>query len=390
MATKLKQMIKNKMEKDRTLATKLAKLIGYANPSALYKFLNDPKRDFKEFNAILTIIRELFPEQEKELMMEVAQTLDPNKHITRVALEYATITKHEELKKYLIGKLAGTKNIESKDFAFIYELDDKLAKKEISSHEGIELINRKGFTSFEARVFSKIVLIHEYHALGLFDIMFDLSKIIDIEIKSIDDNYLSKCYKARLGLVMSNASLHKGYVDKARKYCNDILNSDVPETLKSIGYLYLGNSYIMESYNESLKYLEQGLYITEKYDYKYYNVQIKRSLNFLMNYWGVTPKYIDNISNDIADLHEVAFMYIRKNDKTMALQILDSINIDSLNNLQKGFHYFYRGLINNSKELFYKSVTHFKLTGEKYYLSLPLIELKKLGENEMILNALSV
>jgi tetratricopeptide (TPR) repeat protein len=390
MAVKLKQMIKNEMEKDKTLAKKITKLIGYANPSTLYKFLNNEKRDFEEFNTMLTIIRELFPEQEKELMMEIAQTLDPNKHITRVALEYATITKHEELKKYLIEKLAGAKNIESKDFAFIYELDDKLANKEISSHEGIEMINRKGFTSFEARVFSRIVLIHEYWELGLFDVMFDLAKLTNLDLQSIEDKYLVNQYKARFGLIMSVAYLHKGMIEESRQNAHNVLDSDVAESVKTLTYLNLGNSYIIENYDTSFQYLQKGLELAEKFNLLNAQTQIKRSINFLMNYWGKYPTYLDEESQAIPDKHEIAFMFIRKNQAKEALKILDSISQETMTNMQKAFHYFYRGLITNSKEYFYQSITYFKMTGDNFYRKFPLIELKKLGENEVLLNALSV
>ena len=390
MAIKLKQMIKNEMEKDKTLAKRITKLIGYANPSTLYKFLNNEKRDFEEFNTMLTIIRELFPDKEKELMMEIAQTLDPNKHITRVALEYATITKHEELKKYLIEKLAGAKNIESKDFAFIYELDDKLAKKEISSHEGIELINRKGFTSFEARVFSRIVLIHEYWELGLFDIMFDLAKLTNLDLQSIEDNYLANQYKARFGLIMSVAYLHKSMIEESRQNAYNVLNSDVAESVKTLTYLNLGNSYIIENYDKSFQYLQKGLELAEKFNLQNAQTQIKRSINFLMNYWKQSPTYLDETSEEVPDKHEIAFMHIRKNNIEKALEILESINQNEMTNLQKGFHYFYRGLIANSKEFFYQSITYFKMTGDSFYRQLPIIELRKMGENEVLLNALSV
>jgi len=390
MAVKLKQMIKNEMEKDKTLAKRITKLIGYANPSTLYKFLNNEKRDFEEFNTMLTIIRELFPDKEKELMMEITQTLDPNKHITRVALEYATITKHEELKKYLIEKLAGAKNIESKDFAFIYELDDKLAKKEISSHEGIELINRKGFTSFEARVFSRIVLIHEYWELGLFDIMFDLAKLTNLDLQSIEDNYLANQYKARFGLIMSVAYLHKSMIEESRQNAYNVLNSDVAESVKTLTYLNLGNSYIIENYDKSFQYLQKGLELAEKFNLQNAQTQIKRSINFLMNYWKQSPTYLDETSEEVPDKHEIAFMHIRKNNIEKALEILESINQNEMTNLQKGFHYFYRGLIANSKEFFYQSITYFKMTGDSFYRQLPIIELRKMGENEVLLNALSV
>jgi tetratricopeptide (TPR) repeat protein len=146
----------------------------------------------------------------------------------------------------------------------------------------------------------------------------------------------------------------------------------------------------MESYEKALKYLNEGLKITEKFNLENTKTQIIRSLNFVMNYWGEKPDYLNHNSNEIPDLHEVAFFYIRNSNYKMAIDILDSMNLDSMNELQKGFHYFYRGLIGNSKEYFYKSVTHFKMSGDCFYRKLPLIELRKLGEHEMILNALSV
>lgn len=392
MATKLKQMIKNEMEKDRTLATKLTKLIGYANPSALYKFLNDSKRDFKEFNAILAIIRELFPEQEKELMMEVTKTLDPNKHIARVALEYATINKHEELKKYLLEKLASAKNIESKDFAFIYDVYAKLSNGEIPSREGIQMINRKGFTSYEAQVFSRIVLMYEYYfRLELFDNILELMDIVKPELDDINDQYLKEQYKIRINLLMVAVCLHKGMVEESREYAYSILKcNNIPNYTEVTTLLNLGNSFIMEDYNKSFEYLKKGLDLAIKYNLENSITQLKSSLNFLMNYWGEEPKYLNFNSREIFDIHEIAFMYIRKGNKNKALEILNSINQDDMSNWQKGFHYFYRGLIDNNKENYYKSVTYFKLTGDRFYRQLPLIELKKLGENEVLLNALGV
>jgi hypothetical protein len=47
------------------------------------------------------------------------------------------------------------------------------------------------------------------------------------------------------------------------------------------------------------------------------------------------------------------------------------------------------GLLLNDKSMFYKSVEHFNKCGEKFYKTLPILELKKAGESSYILDAIS-
>jgi hypothetical protein len=387
----LKQLIKNELEKDKTLATKLAKIAGYKNPTPLYKFLNDPDREVQNFNTLVKIVRELFQDREFEIMNEYCRTLDPNKKAARIALEYAAINNLEDLKKYLIEKLAEAKNIESKDFAFIYGTYAKLSNEEIDSHEGIQMINRKGFTSYETLVFSKIVQIYEYYKLRLFDNILCLSNELQSELDNINDEFLRESYKIRMNLILVVIQLHKGMIQKSREYALNTLKYDnIPNYYKITTLLNLGNSYIMENYEKSFEYLQKGLDMAIKYSFSKSITQFKRSLNFLMNYWGKEPLYLDFNSQEISDIHEIAFMYIRKGNKDKALEILNQIKQDNMIYLQKGFHYFYRGLIDYNKENFYQSIINFKLAGDHFFRNLPLIELRKLGENEVLLNALSV
>jgi hypothetical protein len=390
--SKLKQMIKNELEKDKTLATKLAKIAGYKNPTPLYKFLNESDREVQNFNSLVKIVRELFQDREFEIMNEYCRTLDPNKKAARIALEYATINNLEELKKYLIEKLTGAKNIESKDFAFIYDIYTRLSNGEIPSSEGIQLINRKGFTSYEAQLFSKIVLMYQYYfKLELFDNVLELVNLIKPELDEINDQYLEEQYKIRINLMLTAVYLHKGMLQESRDHAYSILKcNNIPNYTEVTAYLNLGNSFIMENYDKSLEYLKKGLDLAIKYNLENSITQLKGSLNFLMNYWGKEPSYLTIDSQEISDIHEIAFMHIRKGNKDEALNLLNKINQDDMSDWQKGFHYFYRGLIDNNKENYYKSITYFKLTGDQFYRQLPLIELKKLRENEVLLNALSV
>lgn len=43
---KLKEALREAMDKDRTLAQSLAKVAGYSNPTPIYKFVNHPRASF--------------------------------------------------------------------------------------------------------------------------------------------------------------------------------------------------------------------------------------------------------------------------------------------------------------------------------------------------------
>jgi hypothetical protein len=77
------------------------------------------------------------------------------------------------------------------------------------------------------------------------------------------------------------------------------------------------------------------------------------------------------------------------NNKEEALRIIDEINFEELTYHQKGFNLFYQGLLFGDKSCFYKSIEYFNLVGEKFYKQLPIMELRKKGEIEMVLSALS-
>ncbi|GAK02957.1 hypothetical protein JCM19037_1228 [Geomicrobium sp. JCM 19037] len=53
--SKLKEALREAMDKDRTLAQSLAKVAGYSNPTPIYKFVNHPAREFQSFATLLKV-----------------------------------------------------------------------------------------------------------------------------------------------------------------------------------------------------------------------------------------------------------------------------------------------------------------------------------------------
>jgi tetratricopeptide (TPR) repeat protein len=384
-------MIKNELDKDKGLATKLAQVAGLANPSPLYKFLNEPDREMNDFKGLLEIVRYLFMDREKEIMHDYTLTLDPNGKCARISLEYSLSNRMYDITDTLIAKLSQSKNTDSREWALIYGIDRKVDKGEITLLESIDVIAEQRIKSKEMQSFGKMLQFYAYFKSRMFDMMFQISTGLEEKIKKINDNYIRFSYLCRLGLVMANVNLFSNNIDDARKYGRMVLDNTTQDSLRSVTYLQLGNAHIMENYEVSKDYLTQA-YITCKNieNGKLRLIQVKRSLNFLNNYWGVKPEHLDFDSTEVSDVHEVAFYYIRSEQYEKAKVVLDGISNINMNDYQKGFHFFYRGLMSSEMDDFRNSVYHFKKSGDKYYRNLSLIELEKLGENPMVLKNFSI
>ncbi len=353
----------------------------------MYKFLNEPSRELDNFNSLLKIVRELFPDREFELMNNYLRTVDPNKKTARVGLEYANMSRIDDLYEHLIEKLLDSSNAESKEWSQLYHLYQQGIKGSLPQLEIVDKVNEMRIKTPEMKVYSKLIIIYSYYHLGLFDILKQTSKLVDHQIVNIKDEFIKDSFTSRYGLVMTTVSLHSGSIEGVRTYGEMTLQSCQRSVINCQVLLQMGNSYMFESYEKSMEYFHKALSICNVSNKE---EQIKNSMNFVNNYWGKNPDFLDYSSDTVSDKHEVAFHYIQSGRQDEGINLLNELNFEELTHGQKGFNLFYKGLATGNKNFYYESVRHFNLAGEKFYKKLPLIELRKLGENEIILDALSV
>jgi hypothetical protein len=387
---KLKQLIKNKLEDDKTLANKLAQLAGFANATPIYKFLNEPNRELNDFQSLLIIVRELFPDQEYELLDEYLRQVDPNKKTARVGLEYATINHMYDLKKYLIEAMESCSNKESKEFAYFYKMDDEASKQ---TDKDVLLSYIDKYIEFapktkEMIIFSKLCQIYVYYDLRLIDIMFQILASVENKLDEITDSFLKESYKKRIALLFSGILLHKGEVEKSREYAYYVISNQRENEEFPMIYMKLGNSYIFENFEKSKQYLMMGY--KQATNAPLVKKNIERSLNFLCNYWGYEAEYLNFESNEVEDIHEVIYYLINQNRLDEAKERLLNINLDKLTEHQKGFHYYLRYKLDKNINNLYESLINFKKCGEHFYKHIVLIELKRIGLDDSLLKVLSV
>lgn len=389
----LKIKIREAKDKNKQTQDEIVRLSGYSTNTNLNKVLNkpNPKGEFASFNSLIKITERLFPNEKLQLMSDHCETLDPKKQNARCALEYASMNRLNDLSDFLIENMLYCGNVESEEWAKIYEINKLVSNRNIDFYDAISKINQMKLSTPETIVFSKIVLMYAYYFSSEYDQLFKLVKIVEHEINNISEEFIKESYQVRLGLVLTGIFLAYNRVDEARKYATDALNSTDKPLMKATLHLHMGNSYLFESYDKAMDHLNKAKVIcdnTENSELKM--IEVKRSLNFVSNYWSKNPSYLNYESSHVSDVHEVAFYHIRKDNFEKALELLNSLNINEMNESQKGFHYFYRGLVSKNEDCYHDSVMHFQLSGDKFYRWLPLIELKRLGLNERIIRNMSL
>ena len=383
-------MIIGKCSKNTIQQKELAKIAGY-NPQGggFSKWLNEPDRDITDFNGLIRVVRKLFPLTESELMSDYAKTLDVNRKTARYMLEYASVNNLKDLASYMREKLNDSRNSVSKAWGAIYNIDHKAFTNQITLHQSIsmaaEYINHE---HAEVRAYSRLIQIYGYHDLKINTAVDELMKLAEKDIDEIKDTFIRDSYGARLAVIAGHDYLHSGDVKNARLQGKKILLSSSCESFKTLANLSLGNSYLFESFNDAKKYLKKALELCYMQNDTYYAKQVRGSMNFLHNYWSKEVPY-QMTDDSVSTSHDKAYQLINKGDKEEALQLLNSINLEDCSDCEKGFNYFYRGLISNNKDDYYTSIMHFKNISEKFYRNAALIELQKIGENDVLLRTLS-
>jgi hypothetical protein len=393
----LKLMLKNELEGDKSLATKLAQVAGLANPTPIYKFVGNknepipPDKEMDSFNGLLNIVRFLFPNNELEIMTDYILMLDPCNKSSRCALEYASFNRLHNLFEHLINRMLDCNNAESREWATLYNLMRQFNTGKISPLDLVNQIQKEKVKRYDTIVFAKIVQLYAYYDIRLTNIMLQLSIGLDSQIQEIKDDYIKDCYLMRLSLLMLNICLHENKTEDISLYGNLILEKSEKLNMNGMAHHKLGDSLLFEGYDKAYSHLEKAYDIFRNLGNRHEQLkQVKRSICFLQNYWLKKPEFLEDQSNEVSDIHEMIFYLIRSGQLNKAKELVNEIDLKKLSDYRKGFHYFYRGLISKNKDDFYVSVAHFKLSGDKFYRQLSLKELENLGENKTALFALSI
>ena len=383
----LKKFIKKKCEEERGLEKELARIAGYSNSSGFHHFIYNEKKEMDNIQGIIDVIQKVSPEYEFDLMSEYILTLDINKSAARQGLEYLSVNQlYDTLDKH-IKKMVSAKNSVSKEWGKVYATQRELDKGNIGIEECIRLLAEIHPKSSEMKVFSRIIPMYAILSLKQFGRLKDMSETVLIDTIS-NHNYVYHSFKSRYMLLLANCFFGNNEIEKAQKYArHGIENSNVKRII-FFSFLTYGSSLMLDDYEKSKSSFLKGLEVGK--GNKIYKQHAIRNLCFLENLWGKENQYLNIESNEIVDKQEVVHYLIRKGSKQQAKKMLDQLDLVEHDDNDLGLHYYLKGLLENSREYFLESVKYFKLSGDKFSCTLPIIELEKLGVDKQILEIISI
>jgi hypothetical protein len=303
-----------------------------------------------------------------------------------LAMEYASFNGLNDRLLELIEESSRSNNLIYQEWATIYKLFYQRSKLEISSGGLVKAVQYKNSSNLEMFVALRLL-----HAYGSYDqreygVLNSIFKILKDEMDKIKESGLEPSYRFRLSQLLANISFRHNEIEEAREQIHMIINQCPTYLYVASAYHTLGLSYLYEDYDKGVEALEKSIKQFEILNKKGHIVDVKRSIIFFNNYWGVDKNNLI-YSNQNRDIQERAHFEIRKGNIEKAKEILDTIDFYSLSVEENGFYYFYKGLALDSIDLLYKSIEAFKKIEDKFAANMARLELYRRGERQAAIEA---
>ncbi|UYZ01186.1 AimR family lysis-lysogeny pheromone receptor [Peribacillus frigoritolerans] len=384
MLKTIKQMILNECELKQGLSATVAEIGGYSSVGNLNKFLKG-NRKAENFSGYLDVVHHLFPDKAVELLKQESLSIDPKLNTSRYMLVYLELNKATEYLELLIDKMLYCGNKTSEQWARVFKTDMDYFERKTDFHETLDKVCSLKTECCEMEIYTSFLKAYLFLDQQYYDAAFSLTINLEKSIEGVKERFIRDTFTARLMLLLTEYSVRKGEVTKAREVALKMFNCIEDASYKAWAALHLGNSYITESFDKADSYFNLGLSLPKINSRVQNNLMSSKTFN--ENLWSNDPSNLNFDSHNASDKHEVAHYYIRQSENGKALKIL--MSLEDLTDNQQGFNYYLRGLITKNINDFCYSVKFFRKSGDIYFRKLPLIELKKLQVNECLIEALA-
>lgn len=334
------------------------------------------------FDSILSIVKHKFPDREEQLMTDYIRSQDNQN--ARISLEYCMINQLPEIADELIEKLKKSDYYTNKEWARLYEIERMRNRKEISPQEVNEMVHKVEAKSEEMKILAKLLELYANYDLANYPYLQVLIIGLEQRIEDISSRSMKSSFKLRLGQALSYISLYNNDVETCRFYAHMVIENTDSPYFRATAYHIMGRSFLFESYEEGLQNFKKALDYYEQSHRKKYQEYVLHNIKFLDSFWNRASGY--KIDFDTNFLKDFAYYEVKGGNKEKAKQLIGEVDFESLSSWSKGFYSYYKALVNDDNvDVFYDSVRYFYKSGDKFYIKLPLNELKRLGERESIL-----
>ncbi|MEW9503298.1 AimR family lysis-lysogeny pheromone receptor [Jeotgalibacillus marinus] len=212
-----------------------------------------------------------------------------------------------------------------------------------------------------------------YQELNFYKIIALLPKL-KVKLDQNQNSYIQTSLKMRTNYLLQNVYL-RNICDfkKVRELAHEALKNPIGKRFDAVSYVNLGDSHIHdEDPTQAVQYLEKSIEL-------YKELGLGFAVNWMQNKIELISirrgRKLDQIYID----HNIAFNHIMNGEKEKGLALLDKVDVtpDTL---------YIKGMVTDNRDYFWKSLNGYLKRGDRLYGLLPVQELKRLGENEEMIN----
>lgn len=370
MTVTMKEVIKLKFKKDSALCTKVSSLIN-SKRQGIYQFLNNDDRELSSLPNLLKMLDTSEIESKNDLLDDYFQTIKVNTAFSKQALEYSFMNRLPQ-RSNLLNRLEALGVRETKEWVKYYRCLDQIGLKGFK--DSMEQLRSKNPT---LQVFKKIMQLSHLYKQEMYEECADICCTMEKHLAKVDDELIQKSYRVRVYRVMSTVALFLGRVEECRRMTANLVNYAQDCTLTMGGaYHQTGLSYLFTSYELGIINFNKAL--ANYSDDEVVASDIISSINIHNAYWknkpfGISDRPSSSIQDRVANL-----VWVDGNFKKADI-LLDSYCEEDLTTKELAFHYYFKSVIHNDYSFINKSVKAFKSIGDRYYVSLPLKQMAKMG-----------
>lgn len=376
MSIRLYKFIREHIYKYEISNRHLAK-IANVHDTHISKWLQGKAR--LNFLSTLSIIRELVPDKEFELMGDYALTAKRSEEM-KVALEYCVANSLPQ-REELITKMRDV----DPEWANVYFIGSLRAVSD--PDHVLEQLDELKTKSIEMKAYKILLRMMLYYDKRDFKPMDELARRLRVAIKRIESDFLKKSYLVRSNQLHAITKLYNDEVEECRESAKQMIEQENARVLIASGYQLMGETYLYTDYELSKSYLLKAHHhFLTIFKHPRWALQ---SLNLLDFVWNKVPEHIDFESLRPHDVLNAVSYYIIKGEKELALAHLHKISFDQLNEQLKAYYLYYSYYIHQNKDDLYKSIDHFQNAGDRFFRKLALRELEKLNMNRVLLKILA-
>jgi hypothetical protein len=289
------------------------------------------------------------------------------------ALEYLAVNGRASELKQLIEKIKQTPTTNKReilDWAEAYSVN-LLYLEDVSEDEFLLAVRNYKPKHQETRLFKLVLEIYYHFRRKNYTDLFELTKVAQLELEQIEDEFIHDSYECRINLLLACAYLyHLSKPNEARVLLNKIINTEYSTGVKAGAYYHMGMTFLYKNFDSCMHFIHKHREEMLRFNrVEQINRVSNQDVPFVSNIWNKPFNITEH-----TDLSEVAHHEAISGDKELAKNIL--INLINTKG-ESGFKLYYLALATGDDNLMLKSLTVFIKSGNRFFAQLPYEHLQR-------------